>query len=140
MLLGHPGHSQFVTVGLTSKDETLMTMVIRYLLSARIGGIKKSTYSSTDIDNVTPADKMASTIHPTQATVAAQDPQAGTHTYIHMLTSVAKPMGIVPKNKEFMGSRIMTPHISGYRVYLRMEIAKAEKKRIVFKAKKMIER
>jgi hypothetical protein len=92
------------------------------------------------MDNVTPAAKMASIIHPTQATVTAQDPQAGTHTYIHILTSVANPIGIVPKNHELVGSRIITPHISGYRVYLRMEMAKAKQKRIVFKAKKTSER
>lgn len=39
-----------------------------------------------------------------------------------------------------VGSRIMTPHISGYRVYLRTEIINAEKKRMVFRMKMMIER
>jgi hypothetical protein len=102
--------------------------------------MKRSTYNSTDMDNVTLAAKMASIIHPTQATVAAQDPQTGTHTYIHILTRVANPMGIVPKNHELVGSRIITPHISGYRVYLRMEMVIAKLKRTVFKAKKTSDR
>jgi len=102
--------------------------------------MKRITYNSTDMDNVTPAARMASIIHPTQATVAAQGPQTGTHTYIHMLTSVANPMGIVPKNHELMGSRIITLHISGYRVYLTIEMVIARLKRTVFKAKKTSDR
>jgi hypothetical protein len=111
--------------------------MIFYPPIAPIGIMKRITYNNTDMDNVTPAAKMASIIHPTQATVAAQGPQTGTHTYIHILTSVANPIGIVPKNHELVGSRIITPHISGYRVYLTMEMVRAKLKRTVFRAKKV---
>jgi hypothetical protein len=71
------------------------------------------TYNSIDMERVTAAEATASMIHNTQATVLAQTPQAGTQTYTHMLTRVANPMGTVPRNKELVGSRIITPQISG---------------------------
>lgn len=81
----------------------------------------------------------ASTIHVTNATVLAHSPQAGTHTSIHMLTSVAKPIGMQPRKRELTGSCTMTTQISGYRAYRKMDTIDARAKRIVFRMKNTIE-
>ena len=71
------------------------------------------TYMSTPKESVTTADMTASIIHKTHATVVAHDPHAGTQTNIHISTKVANPIGMVPRNNEFVESLIMTPQISG---------------------------
>lgn len=96
-------------------------------------------YSNTDSDSVTAAATTVSIIHSTQANVAAHGPQAGTQTSTHISISVAKPMGMVPRKSELIGSRIMTPQISGYSVYRTMDVVRASVKRMVLRTKKTID-
>ena len=90
-------------------------------------------------DTVTAAATTASIIQHTHAKVTDQYPQYGQHRNIQLSTSVAKPMGIVPRNRELVGSAIMTAQISGYKVYRRVEMTRAKVKRIVFRTKKTTE-
>jgi hypothetical protein len=53
--------------------------------------------------------------------------------------SVANPMGIVAKKSELVGSWIMTLQISGYNVYLRMEVRNASEKITTLSRKKTID-
>lgn len=62
---------------------------------------------------VTEAATIVSIIQHIHANVVAHGPQIGTQTKTHISIKVAKPIGMVPKNKEFVGSRIITLHISG---------------------------
>jgi hypothetical protein len=90
-------------------------------------------------DTVTAAETTASIIQHTHAKVTDQYPQYGQHRKIQLSTSVAKPMGIVPRNKELVGSAIITAQISGYKVYRTTDMPKAKVKRIVFRTKKATE-
>src|SRR5271156_3731066 len=69
--------------------------------------------SNMDKERVTSAATALSITQHTHANVTAQGPHAGTQTNIHISTSVANPIGMVPKNSAFVES-IMTDHISGY--------------------------
>jgi hypothetical protein len=53
--------------------------------------------------------------------------------------SVAKPIGIVPKNNELTLSAIMTVQISGYTTYRKTEMENAQVKRIALSPKKNTE-
>lgn len=93
-----------------------------------------------DNDSVTEAAATTSTIHNAHATDVAHAPQRGTQTKTHISISVAKPMGIVAKKSELIGSWIITRQISGYRVYRTKEVAKASAKMTAFNKKKTIDR
>ena len=73
----------------------------------------ESTYNFTITLKVTPTATTASSIQKAHATVLDQSPQAGTQTNTHISMRVANPIGIVPRNREFVGSFHMTVHIPG---------------------------
>src|SRR5579871_3120464 len=54
--------------------------------------------------------------------------------------SVAKPIGIVARKREYTGSCVMTVQISGQMVYLRKVRSVKIPKRVVFSMKKIIDR
>lgn len=86
------------------------------------------------------AETMASTIHNTHANVPAHGPNAGTQIATQSWMSVAKPTGTVPRKRECTGSLVMTVQISGQMVYLsKVKIVKIPK-RVVFSAKKIIDK
>lgn len=98
------------------------------------------TDSNTPKLTVTATATAESIIHSAQATYAAHEPQAGTQTNIHISTIVAKPIGIVPRNSEFVASCIMTVQISGHIVYLMMLVMRAKLNKHTLSTKKMMER
>ena len=55
-----------------------------------------------------------------------------------MLTMVAKPMGTVPRKRDWVGWRIISPQISGYMVYLAIDRERKRVKRTL-RAKKMMD-
>jgi hypothetical protein len=63
---------------------------------------------------VTATEATESTIHSASATVGHAPPHAGHTTKMTISTSVANPMGTVPRNSEFLGSCTITCQISGY--------------------------
>ena len=85
---------------------------------------------------VTVTDTTESMIQQTQASVMAQDPQYGIHSVHQAEINVANPIGIVPRKSELVLSAIMTVHISGYRVYRRKEMMKAQANRMLFNPRK----
>jgi hypothetical protein len=90
--------------------------------------------------SVTMAATIESIIQSSHAKVVTHGAsQAGMQMKIHISTIVAKPMGMVPRKRELFGSWIITPQISGYSVYLSMEIVKAREKRMTFSTKKTTE-
>lgn len=93
-----------------------------------------------DSERVTDAAATTSTIHIAHANEMAHWPQRGTQMKTHISMSVAKPMGMVARNSELVGSWIITLQISGYREYRRMEVMEASAKMTTFKKKKTIER
>ena len=85
---------------------------------------------------VTVTDTIESMIQQTQANVMAQWPQYGMHNAHQAEMSVAKPIGIVPKNSELVLSAIMTVQISGYNAYRTTEMEKAQTKRMALSPRK----
>lgn len=57
-----------------------------------------------DSERVTEAAATTSTIHKAHATVILHSPHSGTQTKTHISMSVVKPMGIVARNSELVGS------------------------------------
>lgn len=98
------------------------------------------TYSSMPNVTVTPTATILSSTQKPQPTHIAHSPHLETQCATQRFTNVAKPIGIVPRNNEFVGSCIMTTQISGHIVYRRTETVNAEKKRIVFRMKNAMER
>lgn len=66
-----------------------------------------------DKERVTASEAMTSTIQRPNARYVAQGPQCGQHRNRNDSMSVAKPIGIVPRNRLLVGSWIMTSQISG---------------------------
>ena len=93
-----------------------------------------------DNERVTEAAATTSTIHKAQATDTAQFPHWGTQTETHISISVAKPIGIVARKRELVGSWIITGQISGYKVYRRTDVIKARMNMAALRTKKTIER
>lgn len=93
-----------------------------------------------DKDRVTEAAAATSIIHKTHASALAHSPQIGTQMDTHPSMSVAKPIGIVAKKSELVGSWIITCHISGYKVYRRTEVMKARVNNAILSRKKIIDK
>ena len=77
----------------------------------------------------------ASTIHSTHTSVLAHGPHTGTHSTVHSCSSVANPIGTVPRKSECTGSCSMTRQISGHSAYRTMWIVRKPKKRTVLRPK-----
>jgi hypothetical protein len=77
----------------------------------------------------------ASTIHSAHASVPAHGPHAGTHSAVHSCSSVAKPIGTVPRNSECVGSCVMTRQISGHSAYRSTLMPRKPKNSAVLRAK-----
>jgi hypothetical protein len=55
-----------------------------------------------------------------------------------MFTSVAKPIGTVPKKSDWTGWRSMSVHVAGYRVWRKIEIRRMRVKKKALRMKNMM--
>lgn len=92
-----------------------------------------------DSESVTEAAATTSIIHSAHTKDEAHSPQRGTQTRINISIRVAKPMGTVARKREFVGSWIITRHISGYKMYRTRDVTKARANMTTFRTKNTME-